>query len=95
MARDLVEYTLLIWRIFVNLFFVAKNDFNKNETRFQPFDEAPIAIDGSDDAPFRELSRSDVERPIFIVWVRLNRGSFSSINLNRYNGYDRRLILIH
>ena len=47
-------------------------------------------INGSDDAPFRESPRSDVERPIFIVRLRLNRGSFSSINLNRYNGFDQR-----
>ena len=47
-------------------------------------------MNGSDDVPFRESSQSDVERPIFIVWLRLNRGSFSSINLNRYNVFDQR-----
>ena len=40
MARDLVKYTLRIWRIFANRSSVAKNEFYKSEINFQPSDGA-------------------------------------------------------
>ena len=35
-ARDLMEYTWRIWDLIANMFFVAKNDFNKDDFDFPP-----------------------------------------------------------
>ena len=42
-----------------------RTGFKNNENDFGPSDGEIITMNGSDNAPFRESSRSDVERPIF------------------------------
>ena len=50
-----------------------------------------FAMDGSDRMSFDRNDTSLNRRWILIVRLRLIGGPFASINLNRYNGCDRRL----
>ena len=74
MARDLVDYTWRILDLIANMFFVAKNDCNKNEDDRQPLDQMRlIAMDDRDEMPLHESSSPSVSRLIDDRWSKFDR----------------------
>ena len=56
------------------MFFVAKNDFNKNEDDRQPLDQMRlIAMDDRDEMPLHESLSRSVSRLIDDRWLRFDR----------------------